>query len=376
MRTSKTRRNNGEGTFYYSESTKLYVGQFYDNNGKRMSVTSKDKKKCLTKLKAKLKAVDEGTYVEKNKDTIGKLAQRYVEKQYKSNNVNTNTYITKKMYVDNIQKSAIGNIQIQQITKNDIQDYLDTLTKYSNSYIHKIWVLLKKVFEIAVKDEVIIKNPMNSVDKPKSEQEPQEVLALTLDEQIRFEKYFKESNEPYKNIFLLSLKTGMRCGEVLALKLEDIDYENGIIHVRRTVTRNDLAQPVLGVITKNKKTRDIPMSDEVRAILKEATSQMVINANHLLFTLPDGSIIRPSTINTVFKRICKKLGFNSKYSMHCLRHSFATRCIEAGMSMPVVQKLLGHKDIETTINIYTTIFDRYSNDEFGKLAEYMNAHRA
>lgn len=376
MRTSKTRRNNGEGTFYYSESTKLYVGQFYDNNGKRMSVTSKDKKKCLTKLKAKLKAVDEGTYVEKNKDTIGKLAQRYVEKQYKSNNVNTNTYITKKMYVDNIQKSAIGNIQIQQITKNDIQDYLDTLTKYSNSYIHKIWVLLKKVFEIAVKDEVIIKNPMNSVDKPKSEQEPQEVLALTLDEQIRFEKYFKESNEPYKNIFLLSLKTGMRCGEVLALKLEDIDYENGIIHVRRTVTRNDLAQPVLGVITKNKKTRDIPMSDEVRTVLKEATSQMVINANHLLFTLPDGSIIRPSTINTVFKRICKKLGFNSKYSMHCLRHSFATRCIEAGMSMPVVQKLLGHKDIETTINIYTTIFDRYSNDEFGKLAEYMNAHRA
>ena len=374
MRTSKTRRNNGEGTFYYCDSTKLYVGQFYDNNGKRMSVTSKDKKKCLAKLKAKLKAVDEGTYVEKNKDTIGELTQRYVDKQYKSNNVNTNTYITKKMYVEHIKKSAIGNITIQQITKVEIQDYLDTLTKYSNSYIHKIWVLLKKVFEIAVKDEVIIKNPMNSVDKPKSVQEPEEVLALTLEEQVEFEKYIKENNEPYKNIFLLSLKTGMRCGEVLALKLEDIDYENSIIHVRRTITRNELSQPIIGIFTKNKKPRDIPMSDEVRAILKEATSQMIINANHLLFTLPDGSVIRPSTINSVFKRICKKLGFNPKYSMHCLRHTFATRCIEAGISMPVVQKLLGHKDIETTINIYTTIFDRYSNDEFGKLAAYMNTH--
>lgn len=374
MRTKKTRRNNGEGTFYFSDTTKLWVGQFYDNNGKRMSVTSKDKKECLNKLKHKLKAVEEGTYVEINKDTIGKNAEKYVEKQYKSNDVNANTYITKKMYVDNIQKSSIGNLPIQQATKDNIQDYLDTLVDYSNSYIHKIWVLLKKVFEIAEKDEVIIKNPMKSVTKPKSKKKAKEVLAFTLEEQLKFEKSIL--SEQYRLIFSLALKTGMRCGEILALTLEDIDDKNNVIHVRRTITRDEIGEKMLGAYTKNRRSREIPMSAEIKSLLKEAVGNMIINKHHLIFTLPDGSIIRPSTINTVFKRICKNLGFNPDYSMHSLRHTFATRCIEAGISMPVIQKLLGHKDIETTINIYTTIFDRYSNNEFDKLTEYMKTNRA
>lgn len=368
-----TRRNNGEGTFYYSKTTGLWVGQFYDANGKRMSVTSKDKKTCLKKLKDKIKSIDDGTYVETCKDTMGQLAERYLEHQYKTNTIGANTYVTKKMYVDNIKKSAIGNIPVQKITSYELQEYFDTLVNYSNSYIKKIHMLVNNVLEEALKNEVILKNPIAKTTRPKSSKAQRVVMAFTMDEQIKFENYIQ--NEEYKNVFLLAIKTGMRCGEILALTIEDIDFKNKYIRIANTVTRDVNSQPTLGDDTKTGKIRTFPINTEIENILKDTINNMTLNPNHLLFCLPNGSVIRPSTMNSVFKRICKDLSFNKEYSFHVLRHTFATRCIEAGISMPVVQKLLGHADIETTIDVYTTIFDRYTNNEFDKLTTYMNANR-
>ena len=89
----------------------------------------------------------------------------------------------------------------------------------------------------------------------------------------------------------------------------------------------------------------------------------------LIFSL-NGKIIRPSTLNIVFKRICKNLKFEGSYHFHMLRHTFATRCIESGMPAHVLQKLLGHTDVSITINTYTSIFDKYKKEEFEKFLEY------
>ena len=135
--------------------------------------------------------------------------------------------------------------------------------------------------------DLIIKNPMLGVDKPKSKKQDKKIEALTFEEHKMFIGALK--NRKYEYIFLLAINTGMRIGEILSLRVDDIDFKEKCIKIRRTVTKD---------------------------------------------------------VNT-----------------HMLRHTFATRCIEAGMPAPVLQRLLGHADISTTINSYTTIFNRYKVDE-------------
>ena len=109
----------------------------------------------------------------------------------------------------------------------------------------------------------------------------------------------------------------------------------------------------------------------------------------MLFTHSDGKIIAPSTINTRFKKICKYANINttkkqlirnnktinintSEVNTHMLRHTYATRCIEAGVPAEVLQKLLGHKNITITINTYTTIFDKFKQDALNNYINYIN----
>lgn len=112
--------------------------------------------------------------------------------------------------------------------------------------------------------------------------------------------------------------------------------------------------------------------------------------NELLFN-HDGKIIATNTINAHFKRICKNANIriintkvvksnkkesnlkSSEVNTHMLRHTYATRCIESGMSAVVLSKLLGHADIETTLNTYTSVFDKYKDDEIQKYLDYIKA---
>ena len=123
--------------------------------------------------------------------------------------------------------------------------------------------------------------------------------------------------------------------------------------------------------------------------LEDALNNFISNKNNLIFTHSNGNIIAPSSINTAFKKICKNANIHctihktrrdkkiinlktSTCNTHMLRHTFATRCIESGMSAPVLQKLLGHKNIKTTINTYTSVFDKFRNDEMDKYINYIN----
>ena len=83
-----------------------------------------------------------------------------------------------------------------------------------------------------------------------------------------------------------------------------------------------------------------------------------------------------NTINSAFKRICKNAGITKPVNTHMLRHTFATRCIEAGVDLPVLQKLMGHANIETTINTYGDIYNYYKQKETQKVIDYLKRERA
>lgn len=393
-----SKRGNGEGTIYFSEKLNKWVGQFTagrktDGKLNRKSVYGNTRKEVTEKMTKALAEVQTKTYIEKNDVTISMLGEQIIDGKFNANIISQATYGRALGTFNHIKNSDIANTKIQDITPYELQEFINTKKDYANSYIDKIYEMLGSIFKEAIKRDIIIKNPLLNVVKPKSSKKDKDVEALTVEEQKSFVNQLE--NEQYKNIFLVALHTGMRIGEILALKPDDIDFDNKLITIDNTLTKNKSGKVIIGDTTKTyESNRKIPITIITQPILKECITNYMPNKNNLLFCHLNGSVIAPATINTQFKRICKnanikvvtvkkKKGIDldgkdkfvnlktSTVNTHMLRHTYATRCIEAGIPAPVLQKLLGHKDITVTINTYTTIFNKFKEDALNNYINYI-----
>ena len=218
---------------------------------------------------------------------------------------------------------------------------------------------------------------MENVIKPKSKIENKEIRALTMDEQRKFTQYLKSvriDEEKYKVCYLLEMYMGLRVGEALALRIDDIDWNRGYINISRTLTRD---KDFKFIMNNRAKTfagrRSIPIPDIIKNELKEQLEIAKNNKDNLLFTMKD-NYVSPSGVNTVLKRIfTTQLGLDSKnISTHSLRHTYATRCIESGMSAVVLQRLMGHTDVKVTLNTYTSVFNEFKVNELDKVDKYLS----
>ena len=377
----KRRRGNGEGTVFEDKKNKRWIGQYItgiNSEGKpvRKSVYGKTQKEVLNKLNEIKYEINKDIYVEKNGIELVKIMEDIREEKFASNTISGGQYARLKWTINKIKNSPIGNKKIQDITKKDIQDFLNSIKDLSDSYIKKIYEQFVQAYHRAEIKKYISYNPMYEVIKPKSNKETKIVEALDINTQKIFTKYLNNVDinvQPYKNIFLIQMYMGLRIGEVLALGKENIDLENKLLYVKRTLTNDKEFAIILGNKAKTYAgNRTLPIPQFLMPIFEEQLKYANENLHNLIFT-NNNSYVRTSSVNQELKRIFKEeLKVNNKdISTHCLRHTYGTRCVEAGMTAVVLQRLMGHKDVTVTLNTYTSVFNRFKEDELKKVNEYL-----
>lgn len=202
---------------------------------------------------------------------------------------------------------------------------------------------------------------------------PKKVRALGLEEQQMLTNYLMSiptENEPYKVAYLIQMYLGLRIGEALALTNKEIDLKRNIMQVTHTMTfdekhklyRADLTKSIAGM-------REVPIPEFIK---NEIVEQMQLAENHkenLLFVNSQGNYADPKNANRFLKQTLKQIEIND-ISTHSLRHTYGTRCIEAGMRAVALQRLMGHSDISITLNTYVDVLNKYKEDELKKLTAY------
>lgn len=167
---------------------------------------------------------------------------------------------------------------------------------------------------------------------------------------------------------------GLRISEVLALTTHDIDLESRRLRVKRTLTKDELGNTIMGKSTKTYAgKRELPIPDY---LLNNIIEQMRIaenqdnNEEKLLFKPEYKKYADRENANNELKRLLKRIFGIEDITTHSLRHTYGTRCIESGMALVVVQRLMGHTDIAVTLNTYTSVFDEFKQKEIDKVNKY------
>ena len=357
---------------------KRSVSQATKKDGTRTSPQYAKKKKDAAKNNLDtLNKINDNTIVDKSQTTLYEIAESIVEDRHNKNITNDYSYIANQAKLKRLDKHSFMHKPAQQVTDKDLHNFLNYMTMYSDSVISKDYGLLNATFIKAVRKKVLYLNPLDDKDefrKPKSKIRNEKVRAFTISQQQAFTIAIKRNKNKYKYGWLLMLTLGLRPGEAYAINKDDINFDNKKIHIKNSLTHNKQSKIILGDRTKTYSgDRFLDLNADAEAILKEALLESSNNEYNLLFwDISKNNFMSVQASNSAFKRFCEKYNIAKKdeETQYVLRHSFATRKIESGTPAEVLKDLLGHKDIEVTLNTYFDAFSEYKNKYNEKSFQY------
>ncbi|AQZ46304.1 phage integrase family protein [Paenibacillus larvae subsp. larvae] len=308
-----------------------------------------------------------GTYVEPTKLTVGDFLLDFVENTLKYE-VAPNTYEQRLAFVKNHIIPNIGNLKLIDLSPSHVQKFYNDLRQiYGAGYVQNIGNLLSKAFAQAVKWNIISRNPVPLVKKPSLSRKNTKMKTWTVEEQKKFLAYAFEGPRLYYVLFLLALTSGMRKGELLGLIWDDVDTKKGIVSIKRTIVYAQRKLYLKDMPKTESAIRTIQLPEPTIKVMKQWKLECPANELNLLFPSPKTKgILYPNSLDKQLTKTIKGAGI-PEISMHGLRHTFATTLLGSNVNPKIVQEMLGHATIKTTMDTYSHVLPNMQKDAASQL---------
>lgn len=372
----------------------VYRGRF-KHNGEKYTLENRDLEKLLIEMENLKYEVRHGLTTKGSDMLLDSWFDVWLN-THKSKTIKESTQVRYLDYYERYIKNQLGKRKISDFIPVTIEKLLqDMANKYSTKTIQDTYNILNALFKYAVNNRIIIYNPCQGVEVPKTRRK--ERRFLSFQEETEILRHAK--GRLYEQLIIVALGTGMRSGELRGLTWKDIDFKRQEISVSKTLVyiKDIRSQKYIFKYQEPKTSngvRKIPMQRNVYNALKQQRikqKEMQMKAKrweskegfeNLVFTTSTGGIITEHSfqvcLDGIEKAINKERFENAEkllipyepikhFYPHAFRHTFATRCFEAGINEKIVQGYLGHYSITITMDLYTHITDEKSKIEMNKL---------
>lgn len=386
----------------YNRTRQSYVYSYMDSFGKRRFMYSQD----LGELREREKQVKKDELDGISAYALAQSDFNYVFDRYIESKTELRSS-TKSNYIYNYNRyvrKGFGKKKITEIRYSDVLFFYNALLKegFAMSTVEGIHTLLHPTFQMAVRDNIIRNNPSDNVmaelkKKQKGRSEPRR--ALTYEQQQAFLRFLeKPEYSRWKPLFTVMFGTGVRVGELIALRWDDLNFDQNVISVIHNITyyprldKGSKCEFELSAPKTDTGIRTIPMLDKVREAFLAEKQYQKETGNHCVMELGGlsgfvfcnrfGNFHNPASINKEIKRIvsdynCKERSDARRdgrapvivpsFSCHITRHTFCTRLCENETNIKVIQMIMGHKDVQTTLDIYAEVSEAKKQDVFRQL---------
>lgn len=347
---------------------------------KRKSVYAKTQEECAKKLRKATASIDEGTYQEPSKLTVGKWADIWKAEYWGS--LKPRTADQYDMHLRLNIKPNIGGVKLQALGAHSIQSMYNKLQHrekpLSAKSIRNLHGVVHSMLKQAQKLGYIKVNPAEGCNLPRAEK--REMLAIMDD---KLDEFLSAINgHKYESVFLVDVFTGLRQGEILGLTWQDVDFTKGKIYVRKQLQKErKKGGEYKRVSLKNDKTRPITPAPFVMDVLKAEQRRQKENrlragsawdnSMNLVFTNELGRYLASSTVYNNFKAIVKRIGLD-EVRMHDLRHTFAMLSLQNGVDIKTLQQELGHATSSFTLDVYGHVSDEMLKASAKSMQRYIN----
>ena len=397
----KTRRSNGSGSIYQQKNG-LWTGKIWLTNpetGEKVRKTVYGHSEAeisdkLVKLSGSMTPLN-GIFAHK---TFGDMFEEWLL-VFKKNQVTPRTFESNMRCYNLHIKPYVANMDISEVTTPVIQQVINEVfvKGRGTNTARKTKFLFNQFFEYAIGCGLVENNPtirikIKTRDTHNFDME-NSYKAIPEDVRMKFVTALNQ-HEFLKPFCMTMMFAGLRTGEALALRWENIDFENKTITVKNSITQVPTfdkkgkvisRKTVIGQTKTNCSVREVPIPDILIDVLKdwrkcqwvrkELSGVDLLAPNAVVFANSDGSVRSYAGTRHVFDRFAKRNGFYGKIHFHTLRHTYSTMLFEANENPKVIQALLGHKSVKTTLTVYNSVDKSYYRQATDKLNNLFNSDK-
>ncbi len=367
-------RGHGEGSIYQRKDGR-WAASITLEGRKRKTLYGKTRKEVQEKLRTALYEQKQGLLATGPRETVKHYLEYWLEEVHKPT-IRISTYVRYQEIIQLHILPSIGHLQLQNLSPRHIQALYAKKVKegLSASTVQSIHAVLHKALDNAVRLGSLPRNVSDKIPLPRLTKH--EIKSLTLEQAQHLLESVREHR--LESLFVLALSTGMRLGELLGLKWQDINFADGTLQIRRILSYVRSK----GFVESEPKTARSRRHIILPAFVLESLKQHRVRQleaklkagtfwedRDLVFCTAQGSYLNPvSTVQDIFKAVLRKAGL-PRMRFHDLRHSAATILLSMGVHPKVVQELLGHSQISMTMDTYSHVLPTMQKDAMERMNE-------